>query len=113
MTQRCPALLVQQRCVWLPAGFGDDDVYLQGNIWEQYLLCYYWTVATLTTNGQIGDMGPKCMLEVRTLSVNPPPVATQWVPGACRTLHAVEQSVLAAAWANHLEATAILPYRLW
>ena len=48
------------------AGFGDQDVYLQGNIWEQYLLCYYWTVATLTTNGQIGDMGPKCMLEVRT-----------------------------------------------
>ena len=48
------------------AGFGDEDVYLQGNIWEQYLLCYYWTVATLTTNGQIGEMGPKCMLEVRT-----------------------------------------------
>ncbi|KAL3159544.1 hypothetical protein ABBQ38_009960 [Trebouxia sp. C0009 RCD-2024] len=51
---------------WLSgySGFGDDDVYLQGNIWEQYLLCYYWTVATLTTNGQIGDMGPKCMLEM-------------------------------------------------
>ena len=48
------------------AGFGDEDVYLQGNIWEQYLLCYYWTVATLTTNGQIGEMGPKCMLEVTT-----------------------------------------------
>ena len=48
------------------AGFGGKDVYLQGNIWEQYLLCYYWTVATLTTNGQIGEMGPKSMLEVRS-----------------------------------------------
>ena len=46
-------------------------MYLQGNIGEQYLLCYYWTVATLTTNGQVGDMGPKCMLEVRLACLMP------------------------------------------
>ena len=46
------------------AGFGDSDIYLQGNIGQQYLLCYYWVVATLTTNGQVGDMTPKSMLEV-------------------------------------------------
>ena len=46
------------------AGFGDSDIYLQGNIGQQYLLCYYWMVATLTTNGQVGDMTPKSMLEV-------------------------------------------------
>ena len=87
-----------------PAGFGDEDVYLQGNIWEQYLLCYYWTVATLTTNGQIGEMGPKCMLEVRTLFPNIPcQPANQWVLGAswvmC-TLHSRPDP----AWANHLES---------
>ena len=62
----CSATLIIPQCPSMPpcAGFGDEDVYLQGNIWEQYLLCYYWTVATLTTNGQIGEMGPKCMLEV-------------------------------------------------
>ena len=48
------------------AGFGDLDIYLQGNIGQQYLLCYYWMVATLTTNGQVGDMTPKSMLEVST-----------------------------------------------
>jgi hypothetical protein len=46
------------------AGFGDSDIYLQGNIGQQYLLCYYWMVATLTTNGQVGSMTPKSMLEV-------------------------------------------------
>lgn len=46
------------------AGFGVSDIYLNGNIAEQYMLCYYWMVATLTTNGQVGDMTPKSMLEV-------------------------------------------------
>ena len=41
-----------------------SDIYLNGNIAEQYMLCYYWMVATLTTNGQVGDMTPKSMLEV-------------------------------------------------
>lgn len=37
---------------------------MNGTIAEQYMLCYYWMVATLTTNGQVGDMTPKGMLEV-------------------------------------------------
>ena len=56
----------RQTC--LTAGFGVSDIYLQGNIGEQYLLCYYWMVATLTTNGQIGNMTPNSMLEVSDLA---------------------------------------------
>lgn len=48
----------------LIVGFGESDIYLNGNIAEQYMLCYYWMVATLTTNGQVGNMQPKSMLEV-------------------------------------------------
>ena len=46
-------------------GFGVQDIYEQGSIWEQYLLSFYWVVATLSTNGQIGNMTPKNMAEVR------------------------------------------------
>ncbi|KAK9811376.1 hypothetical protein WJX72_002779 [[Myrmecia] bisecta] len=56
----------QLRAHWIGnyEGFGVQDVYAHGTIWEQYLLCFYWVVATITTNGQVGNMLPKNMPEI-------------------------------------------------
>lgn len=49
-------------------GFGIDDVYEHASIPEQYMLCFYWVVSTLTTNGQVGGMIPKNLAEVSPCS---------------------------------------------
>ena len=46
------------------AGFGLEDIYLSGTIWQQYLLCFYWVLATISTNGQVEQMVPKNLAEV-------------------------------------------------
>ena len=57
---------LQTHWVGYYAGFGVDDVYRFGTVWEQYMLSFYWIVSTLSTQGQIGQMQPQNLLEVRT-----------------------------------------------
>ncbi|KAK9861698.1 hypothetical protein WJX84_004552 [Apatococcus fuscideae] len=45
-------------------GFGLNDMYLSGSIWQQYLLCFYWVLATISTNGQVQNMVPKNLAEI-------------------------------------------------
>ncbi|GMH42769.1 hypothetical protein BSKO_10688 [Bryopsis sp. KO-2023] len=50
-------------------GFGMDDVFLEGNFGQQYLVSFYWITATLSTNGQIGNMYPQNLQELVFTSI--------------------------------------------
>jgi hypothetical protein len=39
--------------------FNDPDKSAWTRVWRQYLLCFYWVINTITTNGVLGDMYPK------------------------------------------------------
>lgn len=44
--------------------FGTTNVLADANVLEQYILCFFWATASLSTNGQIGDSQPKSFTEM-------------------------------------------------
>lgn len=44
--------------------FGTANVMADANVLQQYILCFFWATASLSTNGQIGDSQPKTFTEM-------------------------------------------------